>query len=517
MRKIFLILLFSISFLLKAQIIFEKTYGGTGGEVGSFFEPIADGGFIITGGTNSFGAGWEDVYLIKTDSLGNIVWMKTYGGTGYDYGKCVRQTTDGGFIITGASVNSFNTDTLGDVYLIKTDSLGNSQWSKIIGGIYLDYGSSVIQSTDGGFIIAGRTERIYGDDDVYLIKTDINGDTLWTKTFGGSFNEWANEVIQTTDGGYAITGWTNGPIYLIKTDANGNELWSSTFGGTNGEMGNSISQTVDGGFIITGRTRSFGSNTDRIYLVKTDTIGKLLWSKVYGSVKGFDYVGEYVEQTTDGGYVIVGDRGEAKKSSDIYLIKTDTIGNLQWSKNLCSNPNVGGGKCVREISDGSYIISGGISANNMSDANVYLIKTDSNGNGCEQINVNLTVLTPPTIVAHPIPQIFSNGIISNPNTQINTGGSQNTICFGLMGVIDIIKSNFINIYPNSSPNGIFSIEFSDNKKREITVYNLLGEKIVQMQCREMKTKITLNSGSGIYFISVKDEGGSLLSGKVIIE
>ncbi|HKR06276.1 MAG TPA: hypothetical protein VJY62_16690, partial [Bacteroidia bacterium] len=231
----FLIHLF-ISEISLAQITFQKTYGGgLNHDWGASVQQTTDGGYVIVGLTLSLGAGNTDIFLIKTDTYGDLLWTKTFGGTGIDEGKSVQQTTDRGYIITGIT-NSFSAAYY-DVYLIKTDANGDILWTRTFGGIGDDYGYSVQQTTDGGYIIAGYT-RSFGSGylDVYLIKTDINGDSLWTKTFGGAGDDLGLCVQQTSDGGYIITGNTFGSFgaglndfYLVKADSIGNLLWTKTY------------------------------------------------------------------------------------------------------------------------------------------------------------------------------------------------------------------------------------------------------------------------------------------------
>ena len=206
------------------QIGWTKTYGGGDWDWGYSIQQTLDGGYIVAGETQSFGVGWTDVYLIKTDANGDVIWTKTYGGSGGDCGNSVQQTSDGGYIIVGG-ITYFDCD----VYLIKTDANGDVEWTKTYGGSGEDCGNSVQQTSDGGYIIVGKTTSFgAGASDVYLIKTDANGNAEWTKTYGGGGEDCGNSVQQTSDGGYIIVGGTTsfgaggGDVYLIKTDAYGN-------------------------------------------------------------------------------------------------------------------------------------------------------------------------------------------------------------------------------------------------------------------------------------------------------
>ena len=361
---------------------FQNTFGGDSLDMGYSVQQTTDGGYITTGSTNSYGNGDSDVYLIKTDGNGDSIWTKTFGGENQDYCNSVQQTTDGGYIITGRT-ESYGAGNK-DVYLIKTDGNGDSLWTKTFGGTSFDNGISVQQTNDGGYIILGGTESYgAGNRDIYLIKTDGNGDSLWTKTFGGASQDFGNSVQQTNDGGYIVTGVTesygagNKDAYLIKTDASGDSLWTKTFGGSKFDLGNSVQQTNDGGYIVTGRTASFGAGSLDVYLIKTDGNGDSLWTKTFGG-SSFD-LGFSVQQTTDGGYIIIGGTDSyGNGDRDFYLIKTDVNGDLIWTKTF------GGifrdvGSSVQQTTDGGYIITGYTSSGN-GDRDLLLIKADGNGN-----------------------------------------------------------------------------------------------------------------------------------------
>jgi hypothetical protein len=363
-----------------------KTFGGISDDVGHSVQQTTDGGYIITGMTFSFSAGSGDVWLIKTDGNGNKIWDDIFGGTDYEEGCSVDQTTDGGYIIVGYT-DSFDVGG-GDVWLIKTNGNGDKVWDKTLGGRGSEYGYSVQQTSDGGYIITGSTE-LYGTDnhDVLLIKTDGNGDKMWNKTFAkpGSDYDYGMSVQQTTDGGYIITGYTkysgdiNYDVWLIKTDSNGNKVWDKTFGGILWDEGSSVQQTTDGGYIITGTTMSYGAGFYDVWLIKTDGNGNKIWDKTFG---GTDLdAGSSVQQTTDGGYIITGmtysfDNGLSK----VWLIKTDGNGDKVWDKTLGGASWDGVGSSVQQTSDGGYIITGSGYINHINpNLDVWFIKTDSQG------------------------------------------------------------------------------------------------------------------------------------------
>jgi len=360
-----------------------KTFGGIDDDFGNSVQQTFDGGYIIVGTTESFGAGGADIYLVKTNTNGNAVWTKTFGGTNYDYGYSVRQTSDGGYIIAGKA-SLLGTDSVDFIYLIKTDVNGDSIWARIYIGAYIYAQYFVVQQTsDGGYIIAGTTGS-GANTDVYLVKTYANGDTVWTRTFGGINDDYGYSVQQTIDGGYIIAGTTETfgsgtyDVYLIKTNSDGDATWTKSFGGANWDIGYSVQQTTDGGYIIAGVTASFGAGLYDFYLIKTDANGNSIWTKTYGS-NNDDY-GKSVQQTIDGGYIIAGHTYSlATNDIDVYLIKADANGNQVWTKTF-GGTEWDGANSIQQTSDGGYIIVGTTESFGAGNEDIYLIKTDANGN-----------------------------------------------------------------------------------------------------------------------------------------
>ena len=309
---------------------FCKAIGGPEDEEGNSLIQTSDGGYAIAGSTTSFGAGGADVYVVKLDAKGNLQWTKTIGGPKDDRGFSLIQTSDGGYAIAGYTT-SFGAGGA-DVYVVKLDAKGNLQWTKTIGGPAREEGHSLIQTSDGGYAIAGYTRSFgAGDYDVYLLKLDANGNLQWTKTISAKnadFNILKLSLIQTSDGGYAIAGFTvsfgagGTDVYVVKLDAKGNLQWTKTIGGPTIEAGNSLIQTSDGGYAIAGTTGSFGAGLLDVYVVKLDANGNLQWTKTIGgpeSEAGFSLI-----QTSDGGYAIAGytssfDAGDL----DVYVVKLD--------------------------------------------------------------------------------------------------------------------------------------------------------------------------------------------------
>ena len=252
------------------NIIWSKNYGPVFARFNSTVE-TADNGYILAGNTVGLGQGQSDIYLVKTDSAGSIVWTKVFGGIYSDEANSIQPTSDGGYIIAGTT-GSFGAG-ISDICLLKIDTNGNIQWTKTYGGIDYDLGADADQTTDGGYIVVGSSISFSTTDETILIKTDSNGNVIWSR----SFNAGATSVQQTSDGGFAFSGnfksGTTSDISLVKTDATGNPVWNKSYGGLNDDEVRSSHQTQDGGFIMAGMTNSFGAGGYDVYLIKTDSIG----------------------------------------------------------------------------------------------------------------------------------------------------------------------------------------------------------------------------------------------------
>jgi hypothetical protein len=354
---------------------FVKTFGDLNSDVGYSVKQVADG-YVITGLTDN---GDNQLWLIKTDTQGSEQWSHIFGGSNSDVGYSVQQTPDDGYIVTGFTSSFGNGSS--DVWLIKTDSQGNEEWNQTFGGSGSDIGRSVLQTGDGGYVVAGYTNSFgNGGEDVWLIKTDSQGGEEWSQTFGGSGSEFGFSVKQSDDGGYIVAGNTNSfgngssDVWLIKTDSQGNEEWNQTFGGSDGDTGFSTLLADDGGYVVAGNTNSFGNGMDDVWLIKTDSQGNEEWNQTFG--EGYSEGCRSIEHTTDGGYVIAGSNSHRQ---GMWLIKTDSQGNEEWDKEFAGY-SYEWGNAVQQTLEGGYVVLGSTRSFGNGSDDVWLIKTDSQGN-----------------------------------------------------------------------------------------------------------------------------------------
>jgi len=286
----------------------------------------ADGGYACLGYTESGGAGLAGLWLIKLDASGNHEWDRFYGGTGNDLGYGLLQTADHGYALVGRSASYSYGDS--DFLFVRTDSVGNVLWIKNYGGAAFDLCWNITPTSDGGFALVGRTQSFgSGGEDFWLLKTNANGDSLWSKTYGGASLERAYSVVECSDGGFAVGGHSfsfgvgGSDFWLVRTDSNGDSLWSKTIGTTSSDPGYFMRQTADNGFVLAGVSSGGGAGAD-VWVAKISSSGDSSWTKrVGGAANDASY---WIEQTTDGGFVLGGGTSSSGAgSSDFYLIKLE--------------------------------------------------------------------------------------------------------------------------------------------------------------------------------------------------
>jgi hypothetical protein len=329
----------------------------------------------------------------------DTLWSRVYDiSPDIDQGKCVQQTNDGGLIITGSCVpNGMVSAT--DVLLLKTDALGHIQWTKTYDKGFVDEGLSVKQTFDGGYIIGGRALLVTGpiptsnnQSQIWILKTDANGDTLWTKTYGGDGHDYCTSIQQTRDSGYIVAGtmdskysyppncfldcndYYSSRALLMRIDPEGDSLWSKTF--TAGTYGNCVQQTSDGGYVMAGASLS-GNQMD-ILIVKTNAIGHGVWTRIIGATDSLEFARCIC--TLPDGYVITGHAGPVPPGYiDALLMKTDLSGNVLWTRSYGGNLS-DAGNSVGVASDGGLFITGITNATwYIHQGDIWAIRTDGQG------------------------------------------------------------------------------------------------------------------------------------------
>ena len=411
--------------IIPCEATWIRTYGGTASDDAYFVRQTSDGGYIVAGQTLSFGAGDTDAWLLKLDSEGNMMWQKTYGGTGFDSAYSVQQTSpDGGYIVAGQTYSSGAGDQ--DIWLLKLTANGDIVWQKTYGGGAWDFANFVQQTSDGGYIVAGGTSSFgAGEKDVWLLKLDENGIVTWQKTYGGVTFESATSVQQTSpDGGYIVVGTTvtfgagEKDVWLLKLDANGDVTWQKTYGGTAGDEGYSVQQTSDGGYIVAGGTRSFGEGNYDIWLLKLDGGGDIVWQKTYGG-NAWDYPYS-VQQTSDGGYIVAAETGSFSGSRDAWLLKVDSTGNVTWEKIYGGTPGYDYAYSVQQTSDGGYIVLGGNESFSVGNNDTWVMKMDSAGStgNCPFEGISAAVVSNTEVTPTITTVVPANTLVTGVDTAI---------------------------------------------------------------------------------------------------
>lgn len=376
------------------QIRFRDVLGNNGYDYGMSAQQTFNGGYIVCGSTTSVGNGNTDIYVIETDSLGKPVNECSIGGFNIEQGNCIRQTSDSGYVVLGYTNHTHFKGY--DIYLAKLDKKLKFQWEKTYGGNDWDFGYSIRQTTDGGYIICGGTYSYgKGDEDYYLIKTNDLGDTLWTRTFGGIEKDEAKSVVQTSDGGYVLTGSSMstdslGDFYTIKTNATGDTLWTNTFGTTQMDLGNDIIQLSTGNYAMVGETQGGGSGKSDGVIIEISAYGKTGNVIHFGGkeddnltavAEGIDHKILFAGLTKSYGYT--------NGKGDLYF----GMLNSDWSYNMSTTFGSTGKETVNSVAgtrDKGAILCGTTNGFRNFLEDIYLIKTDSAGYSAPKETVLIT-------------------------------------------------------------------------------------------------------------------------------
>jgi hypothetical protein len=446
-------------FISSSQTYFQKVYSAPYDQEGQDVLPTPDGGYMIAGYTGNSNQSDCDVYIIKADAFGNLVWTKTYGGARPDFPYHMLATADGNYFLIGYSRSYSSGDS--DILLMKIDQSGNQMWMKTYGGNGNDEGRDIIATADGNYLIVGSSNSpSLADQNANLIKIDPAGNVIWSQLYGGSSDDFGNSVKQCSDGGFIMLGQTygvgNGDAYLVRTDASGVTTWTKTFGGAQADEGIYINVNSDNSFIFIIRDSSNAGQDIDTRLTKTDPSGNQIWSKVYGGTK--KDTPKMIQPTSDGGYIIAAiSRSFGWINPDMWILKCNNGGDTTWTRHY---GGVNNEHCyvVREQPDGSYIAIG---------------KTASYGPDLDPMFLKLN--------------------------------SSGTLAVGI-NELDAIANN-IRLYPNPT-NGNLKVELKDFKATRITVTNTLGQNIYQKEFKGEETvDIDLDDKrAGLYLL--KCESGS---------
>jgi hypothetical protein len=386
--------------------LWHRTYGGATSDYGYSVDEASDGGFVIAGNTHSFGAGGSDFYVVRTDADGDTLWHRAYGSPGSDYARAALQTPDGGFIVVGSSDTSSTGDY--DVYLVKTDADGDTMWARYYG--YAggnDRGSDVCRAPDGGYFVAGYTDAFGNGNDGYLVRTDSNGNMLWDAAYGWAGSEYFECVDLTSNGGCILVGATTSStppgwdVYVVKTKADGDTLWTRTFGGTGQDYGNAGRETFEGDFIVIGSLETAAKGNE-VYLIRLKPDGADRWRRYYGGTS--DEMGYGICQIpSDSGYVAVGWTDSYGAGDwDVYLIRTDAGGDTVWAKTYGGSDRDWGWD-VGLLHYDELIISGTTRSYGAGNDDVYLLKIEGELAGV--IPDDVCGVAPLTVRAWPNPSV----------------------------------------------------------------------------------------------------------------
>jgi|UniRef100_A0A7C6EJB4 hypothetical protein len=463
--------------------LWTKTYGGYYREYGYSVQQTNDGGYIVVGTTQSYGAGGYDIWLLKLDINGDTTWTKTYGGYYDEIGCAVQQTTDGGFIIVGKKNNYGST--YDDFWLVKTDINGDTIWTRSYGGNYNEIGRSGQQTSDGGYVIVGST-RSYGQGtptytNIYLVKTDTNGDTIWTRVFGdsGFVDDYAYDITQTSDGGYIIAGCsgldTEFDLYLVKVNSDGDTLWTKKYGGSGQEIGYSVIES-GGGYIVAGYTNSYGPNPSNYYLLKIALNGDTIWTRVYNG--GGDEHAHSVQETYDGGYIIAGYTELPNVyQQDFYLVKTDAYGNTIWTKVYPKAYHSDVPYQIQQTNDNGYIIVGYTHywyfGEPRAYEQIYVIKTNPAGGieehhtGCKK--TSFKIIPNPVVGSAIIEYGIPRSTLLTITIYNSLGQKIKTLSVKDNSLTQQIMWNGFDDFNNKVPSGIYFVRFGDTTEKLIKI------------------------------------------------
>ncbi len=509
-NKLFLsgIAFFTISFSGYCQTFYQKIYGDASSNKAFSVISLSNGDIVISGQTGSTPT-TKDVFLMRTDSLGNMIWTKSYGTAQSEEGRVCKQTPDGGFIISG-----YSSSTNVDAALIKTDANGVLQWSKKYGGTGNDFAWPLDITNTGEIYFAGwSSSTIYGGlYDAFIVKTNNTGDTLWTKMLGTASEDYFRGLATTSDGGCIAVGETNGwssnyDVNVVKLNSSGATMWTKILGTVSDvDYAWTVKQTSDGGYIIGGNS-GVNSGTGDILLIKLDASGNIVWSKMIGDGNVALNTCRSIIETSTGNYLMAGYTGIGGGNEEGLIIMLNNTGDTLWTRQYAPGIQAEHIRFISELSSNKFIASGYSSSVGTDAEDVFLLKINSNGfaGGCNESPINFSVnsFTMPSISGIPSSSTnFITSIISGSTTLVY---SQNNLCDSTLftSINDNIfsKSEYFNVYPNPATEKL-TLDFSEtlSKKEQVKIFNFIGILVKEISIAS-STEINISDiPNGLYFI-----------------
>lgn len=506
----------------------QNLYYGLSDEWFYTINTTSDNNLLMVGSTSSFGAGNTDILVVKTNKDGDTLWTKIYGGASADLGFNSTQMTDGGYLICAFST-SWNGGGNSDAYLIRTNSNGDTLWTNSFGGADDDGFNSAIELAQGGNIIAcGFTESYgAGGNDIYIVKTNASGNMLWNKSIGAFSDDNMYSMLLTSDGKLLITGSTLSAgagindAFATMIDTNGNVLWAKTFGSTDVDEAYSTVETPGGNFLISGST-AFGAGNYDAWLLKIDNAGTLLWNKTYGGAAGLED-GNVIINAPGGNYLVVGRTGSfGTGNDDHFLFNVDSDGNLRWAKAIGGVLHDPGYGVTYLPIDNSIFLCGSTMSFGPGIGfyhNATLIKVDTTGSGtCHTATANVLVSSPAAVTGNILFQQDTGTTVRPTFTQSISGLSILDAC-GPTGEEKIMIEYSVSVFPNPFHDETrILISDADAQEAEFLLYDFLIREVKRITLDKPSTKIQRgNLRSGIYFYEVRSGNRIIGKGKLVIQ
>ncbi len=530
-----LFLITTKGFLCAQNTLFFSTYGSTNGdeEMEALIQ-TGDSGLLIAGISDAFSTNGDgDLMMLKTDINGTIQWSKTYGGTSDDMATDVKETSDGGFIVAGWT-QSFGAVGY-DFWVLKTDSIGNVIWEKRFGGNGDEQAWSISIDSNAYFVVGGTNSFGAGLTDLWAIKLDLNGNIIWQKTYGssgddappGSYNEYVAKGLIDQNGDYLISGISDGvghgatDMYLVKLNPlNGSIIWQYAYGDTDEESSWSFVESPTGGYYLPGNTVNPNTYEGDLWVVFVDTSGAIQWQKTFGINSKWD---EALNATVlpDGSIVLASYLEQSSSDWIASAIKVDLSGNFLWA-NQYKTGHLDWTNAVYPLNDSTLAFIGVTTDTTTWDEDLTLFRTNASGN-ISNCNV-ITTISPTISTTTTNPQNINLSINNTAVTPQNTTASvinvtlvQNNICSELISSVNSkLNINNATLYPNPTQGNIV-VKFNAMQSKVTTVLrNQLGQEIDRKTWLNTESiNLTITGSNGIYFLELFDDDGNIMTVKIL--